>query len=230
MFTMMNEARLKIGVQGLGIAEGAYQKALAYARERVQGGVAIVEHADVKRMLLTMKCSIEAMRALAYSEAVTLDRAHHQRDPVQQARIDLMIPVIKGWMTEMADEITSLGVQVHGGMGLIEEAGAAQYFRDARIAPIYEGTNGIQAADLVSRKLGRDGGASMESLLAEVQSSIVQCSAAGPQLQIIGSALEAALQGLRASTGAAAYTKTSSFPYNSNEVLTGALPLVMGGS
>ncbi|MCZ6830235.1 MAG: acyl-CoA dehydrogenase [Gammaproteobacteria bacterium] len=202
MFTMMNEARLKIGVQGLGVSEGAYQKALAYARERVQGGVPIIEHADVKRMLLTMKTSIEAMRALAYSEAVTLDRAHHLKDPAEQARIDLMIPVIKGWLTEMGDEITSLGVQVHGGMGFIEETGAAQYFRDARIAPIYEGTNGIQAVDLVSRKLGRDGGASMESLLADVQATIEQCGAGTTDIQAIGTALAAARQDLQASTGA----------------------------
>ena len=202
MFTMMNEARLKIGVQGLGVSEGAYQKALSYARERVQGGVPIIEHADVKRMLLTMKTSIEAMRALAYSEAVTLDRAHHQKEPAQQARIDLMIPVIKGWMTEMADEITSLGVQVHGGMGFIEETGAAQYFRDARISPIYEGTNGIQAVDLVSRKLGGDGGASMESLLADVQATIEQCSAGTTDIQALGTALAAARQDLQASTQA----------------------------
>jgi alkylation response protein AidB-like acyl-CoA dehydrogenase len=202
MFTMMNEARLKIGVQGLGVSEGAYQQALAYARERVQGGVPIIEHADVKRMLLTMKTAVEAMRGLAYSEAVTLDRAHHMKDAAQQARVDLMIPVIKGWLTEMADEITSLGVQVHGGMGYIEETGAAQYFRDSRIAPIYEGTNGIQAADLVARKLGRDGGASMEALLAEVQSTIDQCAGGGPAVQAIGTALAAALGDLQSSTRA----------------------------
>ena len=202
MFTMMNEARLKIGVQGLGVSEGAYQKALAYARERVQGGVPIIQHADVKRMLLTMKCSIEAMRALAYSEAVTLDKAHHLQDAAQQARIDLMIPVIKGWLTEMGDEIVSLGVQVHGGMGFIEETGAAQYFRDSRIAAIYEGTNGIQAADLVSRKLGRDGGASMESLLADVQQTLEQCAASSTAIQAIGAALASAHTDLQASTQA----------------------------
>ena len=202
MFTMMNEARLKIGVQGLGVSEGAYQKALSYARERVQGGVPIVEHADVKRMLLTMKTSIEAMRALAYAEAVTLDLAHRQRDAEKQARVDLMIPVVKGWMTEMSDEITSLGVQVHGGMGFIEETGAAQYFRDARIAPIYEGTNGIQAADLVMRKLGRDGGASMEVLLADIAATRDACEQAGGQLSAIGKALSDALAALQASTAA----------------------------
>lgn len=115
MFTMMNEARLKMGVQALGAADGAYQKALAYAKDRVQGGVAIIRHADVKRMLLTMKASTEAMRAFAYSAAITMDRAHHLKDAQQQARVDMMIPVIKGWLTEMGEELASLGVQVHGG-------------------------------------------------------------------------------------------------------------------
>ena len=172
MFTMMNEARLKVGLQGLGASEGAYQKAVAYARERVQGGVPIIEHADVKRMLLTMRALNEAMRALAYAEAVTMDLAHagpaEARD-ANQRRIDLMIPVIKGWLTELGMEITSLGVQVHGGMGYVEETGAAQYLRDVRITPIYEGTNGIQAADLLNRKLGRDGGATMEAMQAEIR-------------------------------------------------------------
>ena len=172
MFTMMNEARLKVGLQGLGASEGAYQKAVAYARERVQGGVPIIEHADVKRMLLTMRALNEAMRALAYSEAVTMDLAHagpEETREVSQRRIDLMIPVIKGWLTELGMEVTSLGVQVHGGMGYVEETGAAQYLRDVRITPIYEGTNGIQAADLLNRKLGRDGGATMEALQAEIR-------------------------------------------------------------
>lgn len=167
MFTMMNEARLKVGLQGIGASEGAYQKAVTYARERVQGGVAIIEHADVKRMLLTMRALVEAMRALAYSEAVTMDLAHYGEPsarPTHQQRIDLMIPVIKGWSTEVGLEVTSLGVQVHGGMGYIEETGAAQYLRDVRITSIYEGTNGIQAADLLNRKLGRDGGAAMEQV------------------------------------------------------------------
>ena len=131
MFTMMNEARLKVGLQGVGASEGAYQKAVAYARERVQGGVPIVEHADVKRMLMTMRALIEGMRALAYTEAVTMDLAHYgeaAERSEQQRRIDLMIPVIKGWCTEVGVEVTSLGVQVHGGMGYVEETGAAQFF------------------------------------------------------------------------------------------------------
>ena len=182
MFTMMNEARHKVGVQGLGASEGALQKAVAYARERVQGGVPIIEHPDVKRMLLTMKSLCEAMRGLAYTEAVTMDLAHRgpaEARRAQQSRIDLMIPVVKGWLTEVAQEVTSLGVQVHGGMGYVEETGAAQYLRDVRITPIYEGTNGIQAADLVSRKLGRDGGATMEAVLLEVRATIAQLEAAG---------------------------------------------------
>ncbi len=197
MFTMMNEARLKIGLQGLSAGEGAYQQAVAWARERVQGGVPIIRHPDVKRMLLTMRALNEAMRAFAYTEAVTLDRAHHLADPAQQKRIDLMTPVIKGWMTEIGVELASLGVQVHGGMGYIEETGAAQYLRDARIAPIYEGTNGIQAQDLVARKLCRDGGAAMEALLAETDATVAQC---GGQLSDIGQALQQGLADLRRTT------------------------------
>jgi alkylation response protein AidB-like acyl-CoA dehydrogenase len=203
MFTMMNEARLKVGLQGLGASDGAYQKAVAYARERVQGGVPIIQHPDVKRMLLTMKSVTEAMRAFAYSEAITMDCAHHMKDAAAQARIDMMIPVIKGWLTEMGEELTSLGVQVHGGMGYIEETGAAQYLRDVRITPIYEGTNGIQAADLVTRKVGRDGGAAMEALLAEMAQTVAAASASGSRdLQLTGAALTAAQADLQHSTAA----------------------------
>jgi alkylation response protein AidB-like acyl-CoA dehydrogenase len=204
MFTMMNEARLKVGVQGLGAAEGAYQKAVAYARERVQGGVAIIEHPDVRRMLLTMRALIEAMRALVYAEAVTMDLAHRgpEADRARhQFRIDLMIPVIKGWMTEVGQELTSLGVQVHGGMGYIEETGAAQYLRDVRITSIYEGTNGIQAADLVSRKLGRDEGGAMRDALADVASTVAALRDAGqPALAVIADRLAAALAGVEETT------------------------------
>jgi 3-(methylsulfanyl)propanoyl-CoA dehydrogenase len=197
MFTMMNEARLKVGVQALGASVGALQKASAYARDRVQAGVPIIEHADVKRMLLTMKSLIEAMRALAYTEAVTMDLAHRgaeENRQEQQARIDLMIPVIKGWLSEVGQEVTSLGVQVHGGMGYVEETGAAQYFRDVRITPIYEGTNGIQAADLVARKLGRDGGATMETILGEVRDTVARLRAAeDDRLAAVAELLTAAL-------------------------------------
>ncbi len=197
MFTMMNEARLKVGLQAVGAAEGAYQQAAAYARERVQAGCAIIEHADVKRMLLTMRSLVESMRALAYSEAITMDLAHYgpdaERAP-QQRRIDLMIPVIKGWCTEIGLEVASLGVQIHGGMGYVEETGAAQFLRDVRITSIYEGTNGIQAADLLNRKLGRDGGATMEAVqteIAEVAGALTVH--ANTQLQRLGSALKQAL-------------------------------------
>jgi alkylation response protein AidB-like acyl-CoA dehydrogenase len=196
MFTMMNEARLKIGLEGLSIGEGAYQQAVAYARDRVQGGVPIIQHPDVKRMLLIMRSLNEAMRAFAYTEAVTMDHAHHGKDAAAQARLDLMIPVVKGWLTEVGMELASLGVQVHGGMGFVEETGAAQYLRDARIAPIYEGTNGIQAQDLVSRKLGRDGGAAMEALLAEIDETL----AAASDMPELTGPLAAALAELRHST------------------------------
>ena len=197
MFTMMNEARLKVGLQGLGASEGAYQKAVAYARERVQGGVPIIEHADVKRMLMTMRALIEAMRALAFSEAVTMDLAHYGPEvdrPAQQRRIDLMIPVIKGWCTEIGCELTSLGVQVHGGMGYVEETGAAQFMRDVRITPIYEGTNGIQAADLINRKVARDGGATMEAVQAEIRATADTLAASEHEsLRTLGAALQRAL-------------------------------------
>lgn len=159
MFTMMNNARLSVGLQGVAIAERAYQHALSYANERVQGKsfssgerIAIAGHPDVKRMLLTMHSMIMAGRALTYSAALALDTK-------DQNLIGLLTPIVKSWCTDMAVEVASLGVQVHGGMGFIEETGAAQFYRDARILPIYEGTNGIQAADLVFRKVGLDNGA-----------------------------------------------------------------------
>jgi len=204
MFTMMNEARLKVGIQALGVAEGALQQARGWARERVQGDVPIIEHPDVKRMLLTMKSLTEAMRVLAYSEALTMDRAHtgpDQERPRLQARIDLMIPIIKGWLSEVSQELTSLGVQVHGGMGFVEETGAAQYMRDVRITSIYEGTNGIQAADLVTRKLGRDGGATMAELLKEVRATVAELDGVeDPRMAVIAQALGQALAQAEEST------------------------------
>ena len=181
MFTMMNNARLNVGLQGLAIAERAYQQARDYACERIQGQlpgndgdrVAIIRHPDVRRMLMTMKAQIEAMRAFLYDLAGNLDCAKRHGDPVvrraTQARIDLLTPVAKAWCTDLGVELASLAVQVHGGMGFIEETGAAQYYRDARIAPIYEGTNGIQAQDLVARKLLRDGGAAAEAYIEEMR-------------------------------------------------------------
>jgi alkylation response protein AidB-like acyl-CoA dehydrogenase len=156
MFTMMNHARINVGLQGVSIAERAYQHALAYAKERVQGR-RIIEFADVRRMLMTMRGLTEAARALTYLNAAAVDRAHAETDePAQreaQALADLLTPVTKAFSTDVGVEVASLGVQIFGGMGFIEETGAAQHYRDARIAPIYEGTNGIQAMDLVGRKL-----------------------------------------------------------------------------
>jgi len=177
MFTMMNNARLNVGLQGVSIAERATQQAVAYAKERVQSAragapgrepVAIIEHPDVRRMLLRMKALTQGARALAYYANAQADLAS-RGDAVAKARVDLLTPLVKAWGTDVGCEVASLGVQVHGGMGCIEETGAAQHFRDIRIAPIYEGTNGIQAADLVGRKLGLEGGETLERLLAQVR-------------------------------------------------------------
>ena len=181
MFTVMNNARLAVGHQGLGVAERAFQQALTYARERVQGGrdgkpVPIIEHLDVRRMLLTMRAQIAAMRALAYWTAAWMDRSERHPEPAERQpaadRVALLTPMVKAWCTDLAVEIASMGIQVHGGMGFIEETGAAQHLRDARILPIYEGTNGIQALDLVSRKLQLDGGELPWSLLNELRAEV----------------------------------------------------------
>ncbi len=173
MFTMMNNARLCVGLQGVAIAERAYQKALAYAKDRVQGGVAIIQHPDVMRMLLSMKSQIEGARALTYEAGIALDRARGG-DADAQARVDLLTPVVKANFTDMGVDIASLGVQIHGGMGFIEETGAAQYYRDARILPIYEGTNGIQANDLAFRKILRDGGVAAKAWFADIRKACAQ--------------------------------------------------------
>ncbi|KAA0011123.1 acyl-CoA dehydrogenase [Billgrantia pellis] len=180
MFTMMNEARHKVGVQGIGVAERACQHAFAYALDRVQGKnpragdeSTISHHLDVRRMLLSMRARTDALRALALFCAAELDVARHAEEATErkaaQARVDVLIPVVKAFSTDQAVDIASLGVQVHGGMGYIEETGAAQLLRDARIAPIYEGTNGIQALDLAGRKLQRDGGAALAGLIDDVE-------------------------------------------------------------
>ncbi len=179
MFTMMNNARINVGLSGMAIAERAYQQARDFARERIQGQAAdgasqpIIRYPDVRRMLLTMKASVEAMRALTFDAAATLDQARRGADAdaraQAQSRLDLLTPVVKAWCTDLGVEIASLGVQVHGGMGFVEETGAAQHLRDSRIGPIYEGTNGIQAADLVARKVLRDGGSAAKSYIAELQ-------------------------------------------------------------
>ena len=173
MFTMMNNARLNVGLQGVQVAERATQRAVAYARERVQGyragqQVAIVEHPDVRRMLLRMKAQTQAARALVYYAFGQLDRAR-AGDAEAEKRVELLTPLAKAHGTDLGNEVASLGVQVHGGMGYIEETGAAQHFRDARITPIYEGTNGIQAADLVGRKLSMDNGGTLLGLIGQMR-------------------------------------------------------------
>src|SRR5438270_2146548 len=191
MFTMMNSERLLVGVQGVAIAERAYQQARDYARARVQGqpvGISrggstppIIHHPDVRRMLLSMRAATEAMRALAYLAAAAIDASRQAGEGEAQfraqRRADLLIPVVKAWCTDLGVEIASTGIQVHGGVGYIEETGAAQYLRDARIAPIYEGTNGIQANDLVGRKLGRDQGEAARELIAEMRASLGELDA-----------------------------------------------------
>ncbi len=181
MFTMMNAARLNVGMQGVAIAEAAYQKAHAYAQERKQGGALIIEHPDVRRMLTLMKAKIQAGRALCYATAVAADGG-------DKAREDLLTPLAKAWCTELGVEAASLGVQVHGGMGFVEEGGAAQFYRDARIAPIYEGTNGIQAMDLYGRKLLADRGEAMAALIAEAR----EAAKKAPRLKEAAAALEEA--------------------------------------
>ncbi len=222
MFTMMNNARLAVGTQGLGIAERAYQRALAYARERLQsralddpegGPAAIIRHPDVRRNLATMKALTEAMRALIYYTAGQLDRAKSAPDEAardqSQARLELMTPVAKAWCTDRGVEVASLGVQVHGGMGFIEETGAAQHYRDSRINPIYEGTNGIQALDLATRKLSRDGGAAVRELIADIKATdeALQRSP-DPDLKATGGALGEARFVLDAATDWLAGTLT----------------------
>jgi hypothetical protein len=187
MFVMMNSARLSVGLEGYSVGERAFQRAAEWARTRIQGKPAaskqagpapIIDHPDVRRMLLTMKAGTEASRALALYTALQLDLGAHSPDATvreaAQARGDLLIPVVKGWCTELGNEIASLGVQVHGGMGFIEETGAAQYLRDVRITTIYEGTTGIQSNDLIGRKLGRDKGAAVAALIADMSRELQQ--------------------------------------------------------
>jgi len=189
MFVMMNAARLGVGLQGVAIGEKAYQKALAYARERRQGrsgagGMSpIVEHPDVKRMLATMKALVQAARGVCHLTAMSIDLASHADSAEARAaageRAALLTPVAKAFSTDIGDEVASLGVQVHGGMGFIEETGAAQYFRDSRIAAIYEGTNGIQAIDLVQRKLPLSGGATLRREIADMRAVVAAVAASG---------------------------------------------------
>ncbi len=184
MFTMMNNARLSVGLEGVAQCERATQKAVAYAKERVQGGGPIIIHADVRRMLLTSKALTEATRALAYYAASLLDLARHHPDAAKraeaQALVDLLIPVVKAWSTDTGLAVTSTAIQVFGGMGFVEETGVAQHMRDARIAQIYEGTNGIQAMDLAGRKVVRDGGRAFALLLERIRAVDSELAAAGP--------------------------------------------------
>lgn len=212
MFIMMNAARFGVGVQGIGIMERAYQKAVQYAKERVQSrpvdgsareAVAIIHHPDVKRMLLTMKSTVEACRAMALHTAGLNDVAHRHTDAQvraqAQAQFEFMVPLVKGYSTEQSVEMASLGVQVHGGMGFIEETGAAQYYRDARILTIYEGTTAIQANDLIGRKTARDGGAVAEQFCTQIDATVAQLQAsAHTSLKALAEPLAQATANLRA--------------------------------
>jgi alkylation response protein AidB-like acyl-CoA dehydrogenase len=202
MFLMMNSARYDVGLQGLAISDRAYQHALAYTRDRVQGtplqgekGQPILNHPDVLRLMTTMKAEIEAMRALLLVGGGALDLAHGgaaDDDGFWQERANLLIPIIKGWMTERSLVLTSDAVQVHGGMGFIEETGAAQHYRDARILPIYEGTTAIQANDLVFRKTLRDNGKAVRRLLTEIRTDMDDVAAAGENLATVATAMNEA--------------------------------------
>jgi hypothetical protein len=213
MFVMMNAARFAVGLEGLAISERAYQHAVAYARERVQGraiegsaaGVAIIKHPDIRRMLMLMRANTEAMRALAYSVASAHDAAQRHSDAAERAKnqayVDLMIPVVKGWSTETGNEMAYLGVQVHGGMGFIEETGAAQYMRDARITTIYEGTTGIQANDLMGRKIAREGGATIKAVIAMMQKTQGEAAKQqGAEFAAIAAALGRGIEALQQAT------------------------------
>jgi len=206
MFTMMNNARLSVGLQGVAIAERAFQHALSYAHERVQGSaltdkskrIAIIEHPDVRRMLLSMRSQTSAARMLSYEAAKMMDKAH-AGDEAAKSRAALLTPVVKAWCTDIALDVTSLGVQVHGGMGFIEETGAAQHYRDARILPIYEGTNGIQALDLSLRKVVADKGTAAQNWFADVQKAIDDLKTDN-ELGPLRDALENGLDALRSAT------------------------------
>ena len=211
MFTMMNQARLAVGLEGLAVADRAYQQALDYALERMQGrradtpkgeSVPIIDHPDVRRMLMTMKAYIEAMRCMIYLNAKSIDIAHHHPDEDERTRghelTDLLTPLSKSWCTDLGNELTSLGIQIHGGMGFVEETGAARHYRDIRIAGIYEGTNGIQAIDLVGRKLSMRKGDVVRELLLEINETASELHSAN--LKGIARPLEDAVKDMQAAT------------------------------
>ena len=235
MFVMMNAARYAVGLEGLAIGERAYQKAVAYARERIQGRaiegsagpVAIVHHPDIRRMLMVMRSNVEAMRGLAYTVAAAHDAAARHPDPDErkrdQAFVDLMIPVVKGWLTETGNELAYLGVQVHGGMGFVEETGAAQFMRDARITTIYEGTTGIQANDLIGRKIAREGGATLKSVIGLIHGTLADVQKqSGADFAAIASALG---RGVAAVTEAGTYIATH-YGQDVRTVAVGAVPFL----
>ena len=207
MFIMMNAARYAVGVQGIAIAERAYQKAVQYAQERVQsrpvdgsvkGAATIIHHPDVRRMLMTMRALTEGCRAMSSVAAAAYDAAHHHPDAEvrkqNQTFYEFMVPLVKGYSTEMSLEATDLGVQVHGGMGFIEETGAAQYYRDAKILTIYEGTSAIQANDLVGRKTARDGGQTAKAIAAQIEATEKELAAGSADAQAVARRLKAARQ------------------------------------
>lgn len=228
MFTMMNDARLAVGLEGVAVADRAYQQAVAYAKDRQQGQAigapagpsAIIEHADVRRMLLTQRAYIEASRALCYYNAFAIDIATHASDDDErghaQFTADLLTPLSKAWSTDLGVEMTSLAVQVHGGMGYVEETGVAQHYRDARIAPIYEGTNGIQAIDLVGRKIGMSQGQSVTRFLGDLQTMVMDFSAS------LATERDELLRGLE--LVARTTTWLLSKRENPNDMLAGATP------
>ena len=231
MFTMMNQARLAVGLEGLAVADRAYQQALEYALERRQGrrpetpkgeSSLIIEHPDVRRMLMTMKAYVEAMRCLVYLNAKAIDIAHHHPDESEREQgrelTDLLTPLSKGWCTDLGNELTSLGIQVHGGMGFVEETGAAQHYRDIRIAGIYEGTNGIQAIDLVGRKLNMRNGDVVFELLTQIDETVTTLNERG--LEEIGLPLKEANESLKT----ASTWLLENGAGNSDAVLAGATP------
>ena len=236
MFIMMNHARLGVGLEGVAIAERAYQHAREYARTRVQGRaigqksgdrVTIIHHPDVKRMLLMMKAQTEAMRAVAYTASAALDKANHHPDDKErrrnQALVDFLIPIVKGWSTEASVDVASTGVQIHGGMGFVEETGAAQFLRDARITTIYEGTTGIQAADLVGRKVGFEKGATAFMLIEEMRKLDGQLAASkNPDVSAGRENLKRAVDGI----GAATQWIVDTFPKDPNAVAAVSVPFL----
>ena len=237
MFIMMNAARYAVGVQGIAVAERAYQQAVGYAKDRTQSrpvdgsvkaSVAIINHPDVRRMLMTMRAYTEGCRAMATVAAAAYDAAHHHPDAAERERstafYEFLVPLVKGYSTEMSQEVTSLGVQVHGGMGFIEETGAAQHYRDAKILTIYEGTTAIQANDLVGRKTARDGGATAKVLAAEIEKTQAALLADGSiAAQAVAQRLDTAR---KAFLDAVEFIASQAKP-NPNAAYAGSVPYLM---